>query len=102
MEYFTHVTILAGLAVLAVQQILKLKVVPVAFANRYPVPTNIILSIIASIVVVWRDIVNLPPDAWTDWVILVATISVVAAITYNNTLGRWEQLRSIEGEGKKG
>lgn len=100
MDYFTHITALSALAVVAVQQILKLNVVPIAFANRYPVPTNIILSVIASVIVVWRDTLTLPPDAWTDWVILVATISVLSAVTYNGTLKNWPQLRSIEGNGK--
>jgi hypothetical protein len=84
MELFTQVTALAALAVVAVQQILKLNVVPVYFANKYPVVTNIVLSIIASIIVQYQTAVNLV--GWVQWVVYIATVSVVAAITYNSTL----------------
>lgn len=84
MEYFTQVTALAALAVVAVQQILKLNVIPVYFANKYPVATNVVLSIIASIIVNMQTTVNLV--GWVSWVVYVATISVVAAVTYNMTL----------------
>lgn len=97
MDFFTHVVALSALAVVAVQQILKLKAIPIPFANRYPVPTNILLSIVASVIVVWTSKVHVPV-AWTDWVLLVVTTSVVAAITYNNTLRNWTQLRQMEGE----
>lgn len=97
--FFTHTVALAALAVVAVQQILKLKVIPIAFANRYPVPTLILLSIGSSVFVVWRSVVAVPV-AWTDWLLLIATTAVVAAITYNNTIRNWAQLRSLEGEGK--
>lgn len=96
MEFFTHVTALAALAVVAVQQLLKLKFVPVSFANKYPVPVNICLSIIAAVIAHSQDFVK--PNAWTDWVLLCASISVVAAIVYNNTLRHWVQLRETEGE----
>lgn len=97
MELFTEVTALAALAVVAVQQILKLNVVPLSFANRYPVLTNILLSAIAAVVVTWQTAVALV--SVTEWVIYIATISVVAAITYNNTLRNWAQLRAMEGHG---
>lgn len=97
MEYLNHVGVLAGLAVLLVQQILKLKFIPIAFANRYPVPTNIILSFIAAIVVVWQANVK-APVAWTGWIQLIATISLVAAFSYNMTLRNWPELRAVEGE----
>lgn len=97
--FFTHTVALAALAVVAIQQVLKLKVIPIAFANRYPVPTLILLSIGASIFVVWQSAVAMP-TRWTDWLLLVATTAVVAAITYNNTIKNWVQLRSLEGEGK--
>lgn len=94
---FTHITALSALAVVAVQQILKLKAIPIGFANRYPVPTNILLSVVAAVVVTWRDLVK-QPQSWTDWVLLVATVSVVAAVVYNSTLRNWSQLRAMEGE----
>lgn len=81
---FSQYTALAALAVVAVQQILKLNVIPVYFANQFPVITNIILSIIAAIVVNYQNLVDL--HTWKDWVVQIAVISVVAAITYNATL----------------
>ena len=95
MEFLTHVTVIAGLAVMAVQQILKLKFVPNQFANKYPVPTLIILSIGAAIVTVWTTSVQ--PRAWTDWIVFVTTIALVAAFTYNHTLKNWSDLRAMEG-----
>lgn len=97
MEYLNHVVVLGGLAVVLVQQILKLKFIPVGFANRYPVPTLIILSIIAAVVGVWTDKLH-TPTAWTDWVQLVVTVGLIAAFTYNMTLKNWKQLRETEGE----
>lgn len=96
---FAHVSGLAALAVVALQQILKLNFVPGAFANRYPVPTNILLSIGAAMIAVWQtNAIN--PVTWTGWLQLVATIAVVAAIVYNQLIGRWAQLKAAEGEGK--
>lgn len=84
MEYFAQITALAALAVVAVQQILKLNVIPLYFANKYPVFTNIALSIIAAFVVTWQTAVNLTTVA--SYVAYAATISVLAAITYNMTI----------------
>ena len=93
MEFLTEASV-----VLLVQQILKLNIVPLAFANRYPVPTNILLSIVATVFLV--------PIDWSldnigHLAMQVGTVAVVAAIAYNQLLGKWEQLRSAEGEGKK-
>lgn len=84
MELFSQWTALAALAVVVVQQILKLNVIPLYFANRYPVITNVILSVIAAVVVNWQTVVKLN-NGW-DWITEVAVVSVVAAITYNATL----------------
>lgn len=84
MEYFTEITAIASLAIVAVQQILKLNVVPVYFANKYPIATNIVLSIIASIIVQWQTAISL--TTVSDWVTYIATVSVVSAIVYNMTL----------------
>lgn len=97
-EFFTRVAGLSALAVVAVQQILKLQIIPTGIANKYPVPTNIVLSIITAAVAVWQT--ALQPVVWTEWVLLVGTISVVAAIVYNNLIRNWTQLRSMEGDGK--
>jgi len=92
MEFFSEITALAALAVVAVQQILKLNVIPVYFANKYPILTNIILSTIAAVVVTWQTAVSLVD--WKDWVVYIATISVLSAITYNMTLRNSEKVKS--------
>lgn len=100
MEYLEHVVVLGGLAVVLVQQILKLKFIPISFANKYPVLTNILLSIITAAVIVWQDMLA-TPLAWTDWIQLVVTVSLVAAFAYNMTLRNWPELRATEGDGTK-
>lgn len=95
MEYFAEVTALAALAVVAVQQILKLNVVPVSFANKYPVVTNVILSIIASVMVQWQTAITLSGVA--DWLTYIGTVSVVAAIVYNMTLKNSEAAQRLSG-----
>jgi hypothetical protein len=95
MDFFTAVTLYAAGAVLVVQQILKLKIVPLAFANKYPVPTNIVLSIIAAVVATWQT--DVQPHTWNQWVAFVGLIAVVAAVAYNQLIGKWAELRSMEG-----
>jgi hypothetical protein len=96
MELFTQYTALAALAVVAVQQILKLNVIPLYFANKYPVATNVILSIIATLVVSWQNLVNV--KGWQGWIVEVATISVVAALTYNMTLKNSESVQKASNK----
>lgn len=93
--YFTQVAGLAALSVVVVQQILKLKFIPVSFANKYPVPTNILLSVVSAIIVTWKTSVQ--PVGFAAWTFLIATISIVAAITYNALLKNWQELRATEG-----
>lgn len=100
MDFLTHATALAALSVMIIQEILKLNLIPLAFPTRYPVPTLILLSIGASVFEVWKGMVRAPATVG-DWLLLVATITVVAAFTYNHTLDKWDELRSLEGEGKK-
>lgn len=95
MDFFTHATALTGLAVLAIQQVLKfLPNSMVNFPNEYPVLTNIALSIGAAIYVNWKDIIT--PHVWTDWAGLIATISVVAALAYNMTLRNSVAVKELE------
>ncbi len=98
MEYFAQVTALAALAVVFVQQALKLNVVPVFFANKYPVLTNVVLSAVASVVVTWQTAVNLV--GWLAWVTYVGTVSVLAAVVYNMTLKNSDGLQAVSN--KKG
>lgn len=96
MEFFTQVGVLSGLAVLALHQILKLRIVPWQFANKYPVPVLIALSIVATIVAYladWED-----PSSIGEWILLFATIGIVAAVTYNATLRNWKELRESESK----
>ena len=96
LSFFAHAVALSALAVVGIQQFLKFKFIPVSFANKYPVPTNILLSIGASVVAVWQSN-PLHPVSWTDWLLLVATVSVTAALTYNQLLKNWTELRETEG-----
>ena len=81
---FAAITALAAFSVVAVQQILKLNVIPLYFANKYPVLTNILLSILASVIVTWQTVVELTSVA--AWIAYIGTVSVLAAVTYNSTL----------------
>jgi len=97
MEYFAQITALAALSVVAVQQILKLNVIPVYFANKYPVITNVLLSIVASVVVTWQTAIDLVD--WTQWVAYVATVSVLAAVTYNMTIRNSPVVQAVSRRG---
>lgn len=96
MDGFAEITALAALAVVAVQQILKLNVIPVYFANKFPVLTNVLLSAIASVVVTWKTAIQLVTPV--EWVTYVATVSVLAAITYNMTLRNSEGVQRVSGK----
>jgi len=94
---YAHAVVLSALAVVALHQILKLNLVPLSFANRYPVPTLLVLSVLASIAVDLKGLIV--PHSWTDWIILAATIAVTAGLSYRATLHDWIQLRDTEGDG---
>lgn len=94
-NFFAYAVASAALAVVLIQQFMKLKAIPVSFANKHPVPTLIVLSIGASIAVTFFSPVH--PVTWLDWVLLVASIALTAAITYNMTIKNWAELRAIEG-----
>lgn len=93
---YLHAVVLSALSVVLLHQILKS--IPSYFtnlANKYPVPALIVLSVGTSAFVVWRGVIT-APKAWTDWVILVATVAVTAAITYITTVKNWQQVRALE------
>lgn len=96
MDSFAEITALAALAVVAVQSILKLNVIPVFFANKYPVLTNIVLSATASVIVTWQTAVALV--GWKQWVAYIATVSVLAAITYNMTLRNSDAAKKLSNK----
>ena len=98
MEFLSGAALVAAGVVLLVQEILKLKIVPLAFANKYPVPTNIILSVIATIFLV--------PIHWSldnigHLAVQIGTVAVTAAIAYNQLIGKSEELKELEGPGTK-
>jgi len=99
MNYFEIVTGLAALAVVVVQQILKLNVVPVYFANNHPVITNVVLSIIASVVVSWKTALTFVH--WYQWAAYVGLVAVVAAMTYNVTIKQDASLQAIANKKSK-
>lgn len=96
MDSFAEITALAALSVVAVQQILKLNVIPVYFANKFPVFTNILLSIVASVIVSWQTAITLVD--WKQWVAYAGTVSVLAAITYNMTLRNSEGVQRVSNK----
>lgn len=98
MDFVTHVTLLAAVGVAGLHELLKLNIVPLSFPNKHPVPTNIILSVLAAIFAARQDL--LVPHSWTDWVGVVGTVAIVAAVIYNQLLGQWAQLKAMEGPGK--
>ncbi len=102
MDLLTQTALIAAAAVAVVQQILKLNIVPVAFANRYPVPTNILLSLIATVIVMSTAITQIGWSAENLPLILrtFVIVAVGAAIVYNQLIANWKQLKQAEGEGK--
>lgn len=97
MDFLSTAAVVAAGVVLLVHQILKLNIVPIAFANKYPVPTNIILSVVATLFIVpihW-SVANVPA-----LLVQIGTVAVVAAIAYNQLLANWPQLKAAEGDGK--
>lgn len=97
MDLLTQASLVAASAVLIGQQILKLKIIPIGFANRYPVPTNLLLSVVATIIVTnWTDI-TWEAGNWDEIVRILTTISVGAAIAYNQLFGKWPELKASEG-----
>lgn len=83
MEFLAEAATLGATTVFIVLEIFKLKVVPLAFANKYPVQTNIVLSVIVALL-----LAGLTGLQWT-WanlpVLLQAIVlaAVGAAIAYN-------------------
>lgn len=97
LQFFVTLTVLSGFAVTIAQEILKLKIVPVPFANRYPVPTCLVLSVVASFVALWTQNA-LHVASWLEIAGTVGVTALVAAMTYNNLFSNWKQLKDIEGE----
>lgn len=97
MEFFNHITLLTAGAVVVIQELLSLKFIPSSFANRFPIPTLIVLSTLAALLTVFLTNQQATPHTVGDWILLVSTIGVVAAVTYNHTIRQWTDLRAMEG-----
>lgn len=98
MDFLSTSALTAAAVVLVVQEILKLRVVPLAFANKYPVPTNILLSVIVTFFMV--------PVQWGlenigTLLVQIGTVAVIAAIAYNQLLAKSPEIKSMEGTGTK-
>jgi hypothetical protein len=92
MEFLSEAAVVASGVVLLVLEILKLKIIPLAFANRYPVHTNVLLSIVATLFLV--------PIEWSldnlgHLAVQIATVGVVAAIAYNQLFRK--AVKPLEG-----
>lgn len=96
-DFINHVTLLAAGSVTLAVQLLKLKIIPMSFANLYPVPTNILVSIVATIISVNMLDVTWAWTNWTEIAGIFGTIAVVSALTYNQLLKNWGELRDLEG-----
>jgi len=95
MEFLANAATLGAATVLIVQEILKLKVVPLTFANKYPVQTNAELS-----VVVAATMGGLTGLTWSwanllDILQATALAGVGAAIAYNQLLEK--AVKPLEG-----
>lgn len=95
MEFLNTWTVLVSVAVVFVEQIMKWKYFPSQIANKYPVPTLLVLSAGGGAFAYSQDWIN-PTSVWT-WVVSIATIAVISAVTYYHTLRNWEGLRKTEG-----
>lgn len=82
-QLFAQATALAAAAVVFIQQVLKLNVIPGTFATRWPVQTNVVLSLIAALVVSPINWSALVPAVVLDVLLQAGTIAVAAAIVYN-------------------
>lgn len=96
-ELLAKLVVVSGISVSLVQEILKLRIIPLVFANRYPVPTNIVLSVIASVIALYTQGL-LEVSSWLTIGTTVMATAVIASMTYNNLLDNWKQLKTLEGE----
>ena len=96
-DILTVATLVSAGAVTLAVQLLKLKIVPVQFANKYPVPTNLVLSAVATVVTFMSTGQSIVWSNWLSVATTFATIAVAAAIAYNQLLANWSELKQMEG-----
>lgn len=94
LEFLQQATAISAGAVLLVHEALKL--MPLSFtnfANKFPVPTNIVLSVLATIFIVK------PTWSWDnmqDIAVTIGLIAVGAALAFNQLFANWKSLRTAE------
>lgn len=94
--FFATLTVVSGLAVSVVQEMLKFKFFPANFANKYPVQTNVVLSFIGACIALHTQ-GSLHVASWLEIISTGGAVAVVAAITYNQLLGNSTQIKAMEG-----
>lgn len=90
-----YVTVIAAGATTVAVQILKSRFIPVRFQN-HPVPTTIIVSLIATIVALSTQHFNFVWADWTQFVSTFVTILLVSAMVYNHVLANWAAVKQTE------
>jgi hypothetical protein len=98
MEFLAEAATLGATTVLIVQEIFKLKIVPLAFANKYPVPTNVMLSVIVAVLLAGLTGLEWKLANLTVLLQAIVLAAVGAAIAYNQLLEK--VLKKYEGPGK--
>lgn len=80
-----YVTMVAAAATVVAVQVLKSKFIPVQF-EKYPVPTTIGVSVIATFVALFSQHFVFDWTNWTKAVGTFVTVLLVAAMTYNHVV----------------
>lgn len=90
------ITLIGGAGVMITTQVLKSKLIPVAF-QKHPVPTALGVAALGTYLsLLWSDFVF----AWANWEQATATFLVVlgvAVFIYNNVVNNWASVKNTEG-----
>ena len=103
-SFLSNAALVAAAVVLLIEQVMKLKIVPVNIANAHPVLTNVLLSIVCAFALTPIDFVGLVTSfTWSELgtaLVQIGTVVVVAAIAYNQVVEK-SSLKSAEGYNEK-
>lgn len=97
MELLERAVLAAGPIVMVVEELLKLRVVPLKLVNRHPVPTNLVLSAIVTLLMAPLTGIDYQWSHWQEIGSLWLLTALSAAIAYNQLLDKWDQLKRLEG-----
>lgn len=102
MELLERAVLAAGPIVLVVEELLKLRVVPLDWVNRHPVPANLVLS--AAVTALMAPLTGIAYELanWQEIASLWLLTALTAAVAYNQLLSKWDQLKRLEGTPKDG